>query len=102
MVLPTSTIAVISLNCAFGLLNVGLCWQFWCWRRACRKQRRQLQAVEQTIHAALTTTALTLKTQQLTSKTWRSRVYQLQIYIHNLRQLLQLLVLLQTWSAKLR
>lgn len=94
-------IAVIALNFTFGLFNVVLCRQLWRWRRACRVQRHYLQAAEQAVHTALTTTTSVLHTQRHTSRTWRSRMYHLQIYVHNLRQLLRLLALLQEWSVRL-
>ncbi|MGB0561755.1 MAG: hypothetical protein ACPGVO_08105 [Spirulinaceae cyanobacterium] len=101
MAFSSPTIAVIAINCAFSLVNLVLCWQFWRWRRQCRTQRRLLNAFEQTAQDALATATATLNIPRLTSKTWRSQLYQLQLYVHYLRQVLQLLGLLQQWSRKL-
>ncbi|MEM8637697.1 MAG: hypothetical protein AAGG51_02595 [Cyanobacteria bacterium P01_G01_bin.54] len=101
MEFSTTAIAVILLNCIFGLVNLALCWQFWRWRRQCRTQRRLLQAFEQTAQAALTEATATLSAPRFTSKTWRSQLYQLQLYGHYLRQLLHLLGMVQHWSQKL-
>lgn len=97
MTKPELATAVVSLNFVFALFNTWLCWQLWRWRSRLRQHRRLLQHLEPLTHEALVTTTMTLRQQQNLGKTWRSRLYQLQFYVSHLRQLLQLLQLLQRW-----